>query len=306
MKLERLVASGDDGKKLETVLKHGMMLSNSMIVRLKYRQGIYVNGEPVFTNYICRSGDLITLFLSVSDLPSSISPEYGELKILYEDDFILAVSKPEGMLTHPSRTQFTGTLMGYVLGYLSKSGYTACHALNRLDRYTSGIVLFAKSAYAKALFAQATQNAQKEYIAVTYGNVAASSGTIDLPIRRLQSGNIRRVVSDDGAKAVTHYRLLDVVSHCGNDLSVLKLKPETGRTHQLRVHCLVIGHPIIGDQIYHTDNSKAFADMLGIQGQLLHAGKLQFMHPVTKNQIDIKCPPTRESMIRFMTSFPEA
>ena len=104
----------------------------------------------------------------------------------------------EKLLTHPSRTQFTGSLMGCVLGYLSKSGVTTCHAVNRLDRYTSGIVLFAKSTYAKSLFTQSVQNAGKTYIAVVFGRVVAGSGTIDLPIMRLQSGNIRRGVSSEG------------------------------------------------------------------------------------------------------------
>lgn len=300
MLLERLIGPDEDGKELKTILKHGLRLSHTMIVRLKTRQGIRVNGDSVFTNYICHVGDHITLDLAVTEPDQVIPPEHNDLMVLYEDDYLLAVYKPEGMLTHPSRTQFTGTLMGFVLGYLSKSDISVCHALNRLDRYTSGIVLFAKNAYAKSLFAQSLQNAKKAYIAVVHGRVIAKSGIIDLPIDRLQSGNILRGVSKDGSRAITHYELLDIIQQNVSSLSVLKLEPETGRTHQLRVHCSALGHPIIGDQIYCSENSKNFSDHLGIHGQLLHAQGLQFSHPIRKREIIINCPIMRDEMKRLI------
>jgi 23S rRNA pseudouridine1911/1915/1917 synthase len=258
-----------------------------MIACLKRHQGIYVNGKPEFANYIFRQGDRITIDLVAVEPAQSVLTEHSELAVMYEDEYVLAVYKPEGMLTHPSRTQFTGTLMGFVLGYLSHSGVHTCHAINSLDRYTSGIVLFAKNAYAKALFTDAMRDAHKEYIAVTYGRVRDSGGTIDLPIDRLKSGNIERGVTKDGARATTHYELLNAISYENTELSVLKLRPETGRSHQLRVHCLALGYPIVGDHIYHTAGSKAFSEKLGIRGQLLHAERLRFIHPVSQSEVDI-------------------
>jgi len=300
MLLERLIGPDEDGNELKTILKHGFRLSHKMIVRLKSHQGIHVNGSPVFTSYICHTGDHITLDIAVTEPDQSIPPEHNDLMVLYEDEYILAVYKPEGMLTHPSRTQVTGTLMGYVLGYLSKWGITTCHALNRLDRYTSGIVLFAKNAYAKALFARSLQNAAKTYIAVVHGRVISDCGIIDLPIDRLISGNIQRGVTKDGSRAITNYRLLNIIQENGSTLSVLKLEPETGRTHQLRVHCSALGHPIIGDRIYCTEDSRELSDHLGIHGQLLHAQELKFSHPVSNMEIIIKCPITRDDMKRFI------
>lgn len=300
MMLEKLIGTDDDGKKITSVLKYGMGLSNRIISRLKFKGGICVNGAPVFTNYVCREGDHVTVNVALIEPLQGVPAEQHDLTILFGDEYILAVYKPEGLLTHPSRTQFTGSLMGYVLGYLSKSDATNCHAINRLDRYTSGIVLFAKSTYAKSLFTQSMQNAKKTYIAVVFGRVVANSGTINLPIMRLQSGNIRRGVSIEGDTAITHYQVLDIIKYNGSDLSVLKLEPETGRTHQLRVHCLAMGHPIIGDQIYYNERSKALSDKCNIHGQLLHAERLRFFHPITNNNIDIHCTITRKPMLNLL------
>jgi 23S rRNA pseudouridine1911/1915/1917 synthase len=279
MQLRRIIGSDEDGKEIKKILIQGLKLSGRLIKRLRIHQGICVNGKPVFTNYICQEGDIVTIDLATIEPVQDVIPEYAELNILYEDEYILAVYKPEGMLTHPSRSQFEGTLMGFVLGYISKQDIPSCHAVNRLDRYTSGIVLFAKNAYAKSIFSSTMQKASKEYLAVVYGDVESKKGTIDLPIARLQVSSMLRSVSDDGARAVTHYELLQNA----NSLSVLRLKPETGRTHQLRVHCLAIGHPIIGDELYYTDESKEVSDRLEIQGQMLHAGRLTFVHPITKD-----------------------
>ena len=292
MQLRRIIGSDEDGKEIKKILIQGLKLSGRLIKRLRIHQGICVNGKPVFTNYICQEGDIVTIDLATIEPVQDVIPEYAELNILYEDEYILAVYKPEGMLTHPSRSQFEGTLMGFVLGYISKQDIPSCHAVNRLDRYTSGIVLFAKNAYAKSIFSSTMQKASKEYLAVVYGDVESKKGTIDLPIARLQVSSMLRSVSDDGARAVTHYELLQNA----NSLSVLRLKPETGRTHQLRVHCLAIGHPIIGDELYYTDESKEVSDRLEIQGQMLHAGRLTFVHPITKDEIDICCEVKRKEM----------
>ncbi len=286
MQLKRHIGLDEDGRNIKTVLKHGFKLSATLITRLKNHRGIYVNGKPVYTNHICRVGDIVTLDIAAAEPVQDIRSEHAPLDILYEDVYILAVNKPEGMLTHPSRSQFEGSLMGFVLGYLSRQRIHSCHALNRLDRYTSGVVLFAKNAYAKAFFTTSLQNAHKEYIAVTYGKPPSKSGTIDLPIDRLQSGKIMRGIMQDGARAVTHYELLDVLQ---NNMSVLRLKPETGRTHQLRVHCLALGCPIVGDTLYHTDESKILSDHMKVHGQLLHAERLRFIHPASKVEVNIFC-----------------
>lgn len=300
MLLERHIGPSEDGTELKALMKNGMKLSSTMIKRLKAAQGIYVNGLPVYTNYICRTDDLVCLDISAAEPALEVVAEHGDISILYEDDIFIAVNKPAGMLSHPSRAQFTGSLMGYVAGYLSESGSPACHALNRLDRLTSGIVLFAKSSYAKALSLSAMQGAEKVYLAIAFGRFEDNSGVIDLPIKRITSGRMERCVAPDGARAITHYELLDSLRLNGSELSLLSLKLKTGRTHQLRVHCASLGHPLLGDQIYCTAQSKALSDELGLRGQLLHAQSLRFTHPVSGKPVNILCPVTRADMCRII------
>ena len=279
MLLEWHIHPNEDGRELKTVMRHEMKLSSTMIIRLKMVHGIYVNGQSVYTNYICRAGDTVCLDLSAAEPAQNIIPERSDISILYEDDVLIAVDKPAGMLIHPSRSQFTGTLMGFVAGYLSESGTPACHALNRLDRYTSGIVLFAKNAHANALCVPAMHDAEKVYLAIAFGRFPDRCGVIDLPIKRVESCRMERFVSPDGARAVTYYELLDVLQHGNFQLSLLKFRLETGRTHQIRVHSASMGHPIIGDRIYCSTESKALSEKLGVNGQLLHAERLRFRHP---------------------------
>jgi 23S rRNA pseudouridine1911/1915/1917 synthase len=280
-----------------------MKLSAAMIARLKSAQAIYVNSRPVYTNYICRSGDTVHVDISAAEPSNDIAPEYGDIAVLYEDDILIAVYKPAGMLTHPSRAQFSGTLMGYVMGYLSKTGQPVCHALNRLDRHTSGIVLFAKNAYAKSICSQSISDAEKTYLAVVFGEFSDESGVIDLPIERLESGNMLRGVSPDGERAVTRYVVLGSAHRDGYNISLLRLKLETGRTHQIRVHCSSVGHPVLGDLLYFSGESKSLSDKLGLHGQLLHADRLSFIHPLSGERIDIRCPIARDDMLAVMPAF---
>lgn len=281
-------AAGDAGRQVYSVLRHAFRLSETMTRRLKQAGAILVNGSPVFTVHRLVAGETLTVDLAAAEPPCDLVPEDGFLDNLYEDDGLLAVNKPSGMLTHPSRARYTGTLANLAAGYLQKTtGDGRCHAVNRLDRDTSGVVLFAKNSYMKARASEAIAepDAKKEYLALVHGLVKPAFGTIDLPIKRLREADMLRVAATDGQRAVTHYETVGSGFSSAGSVSLLHLTLATGRTHQIRVHCLALGHPVLGDHLYATDASRALSASLGIETSALHARRLTLTEPVSNRQL---------------------
>ena len=260
--------------RLSSFLREEMAMSLGLMNRLKWQDKLYVNGTPQHTDFAVKPGDVITVLL---DEPE---PEYpaqdGPLTILYEDAYMLAVDKPAGMLIHPSRSRMTDTLANYVLGYYQKTGQkSAFHPLTRLDRDTFGVVLLAKNSHIHALLSNT--KVQKTYEALVYGQVKEDAFTIDAPIARLPLPSLLRKVDAQGKPSVTK---VQVVKRW-ETASLLSLEPITGRTHQLRVHCAYIGHPILGDPQYGTEESQTYSLAQGYAHQQLCAKKLEFVHPIT-------------------------
>ena len=263
---------------LSSFLRGELKMSYSLMNKLKWGDAIQVNGTPQRTNYPVKPGDVITVRLEEEE------PEYpaenGQLSILYEDDFLLAVDKPAGMLIHPSRSKFDGTLANLVAGYYQKTGQkSAFHPLTRLDRDTFGIVLLAKNAHVHTLLQQA--KVQKTYHAYVYGWEAEEAGVIDAPIARRPLPSLLRYVGPEGKPSRTEYRVLER----GEIICKLALRPVTGRTHQLRLHCAHMGHPILGDPQYGNAESMAFSEKLGLPYQMLCAKKLELLHPITGKKL---------------------
>jgi len=256
--------------RLSSFLTGEMKMSLGLMNKLKWGDGIRVNGIPRHTDFPVKEGDTITVRL---EEPAPEFPaEDGLLSILYEDDHLLAVDKPAGMLIHPSRSRFDGTLANYVLGYYRRTGQaSAFHPLTRLDRDTFGIVLLAKNAYMHALLQVAS--VQKTYHALTLGGPEANSGIIDLPIARREAPSLLRYIHPDGKPSITEFSVLER----RHNLCKLALRPITGRTHQLRVHCAYMGFPILGDPQYGSDQCMAF----GWCSQALCAHQLELLHPLT-------------------------
>ena len=267
--------------RLSSFLREEMAMSAGLINRLKWHEKILVNGKPEHTDYAVQIGDTITVLL---DTPQVEYPaEQGELTVLYEDDYILAVDKPAGMLIHPSRSRNTGTLANLVAGYYEKTEQNcAFHPLTRLDRDTFGVVLLAKNGHINALL-QAGQM-QKTYHAVTFGGPADEEGVIDAPIARKPLPSLLREIREDGKPSVTEYRVLER----NGKLCKLELRPITGRTHQLRLHCAHKGFPILGDPQYGTAQSQTFSAEMGAFAQRLCAKKIEFTHPVTGENITVE------------------
>ena len=260
--------------RLSSFLKEELKMSTGLMNKLKWGDAIAVNGEPQWTNYSVKPGDVITVRLAEEE------PEYpaedGPLDILYEDDHILVVDKPAGMLIHPSRAKNEGTLANFVFGYYQRTGQKcAFHPMTRLDRDTFGIVLLAKNSHVHALLQ--TLEVAKTYHALTFGGPEEDSGIIDAPIARRELPSLLRYVSPEGKPSLTEYRVLERKGQ----LCKLALRPITGRTHQLRVHCSHMGWPILGDPQYGTEESQAFSCVLGLKHQMLCAKTLEFVHPMT-------------------------
>jgi 23S rRNA pseudouridine1911/1915/1917 synthase len=247
--------------------------------RLKWGDAIRVNDTPQHTDFSVQPGDVITVRLDepIPEYP----PQQGELVILYEDDHILAVDKPTGMLIHPSRSKNDGTLANFVLGYYQKTGQdSAFHPVTRLDRDTFGVTLLAKNSHIHSLLQETAL--QKTYHALVFGGPAEDRGTIDAPIARRELPSLLRYISPEGKPSVTEFAVLQRGRTCK-----LALKPITGRTHQLRLHCCHMGFPILGDPQYNTEESKAYSDTLGLTSQLLCAYSLEFVHPITGELLTI-------------------
>lgn len=260
--------------RLSGFLKGEMQMSSGLMNKLKWGDAIRVNGLPQHTDYPVKPGDCITVRLDEE------TPEYpaenGELTILYEDDWLLAVDKPSGMLVHPSHSQFGGTLANLVAGYYAGTNQQcAFHPLTRLDRDTFGIVLLGKNAHVHALLQGAKP--RKTYHAIVCGAPETDSGIVDAPIARRPLPSLLREIQPDGKPCRTEYRVLE---HMGV-LTKLELHPITGRTHQLRLHCAYLGCPILGDPQYGTESSLALSEKLGHRTQQLCAKRLEFCHPIS-------------------------
>ncbi len=274
---------------LSSFLRGELQISLGLMNRLKRGDGIRVNGVPRWTNWQVSPGDVISVRLDEE------TPEYpgedGPLSVLFEDDYLLVVDKPAGMLIHPSRAKNQGTLANFVVGYYQRTGQKcAFHPLTRLDRDTFGIVLLAKNAHIHTLL-QGTEVA-KTYHALVFGGPVCGTGIIDAPIARRPLPSLLREIREDGKRSVTEYRVLER----NEKLCKLALRPVTGRTHQLRLHCAYMGFPILGDPQYGSEASQAFSHTLGLKYQMLCAKRLEFTHPITgapmalESGMDVSCP----------------
>ncbi len=266
--------------RLSSFLREEMKMSSGLMNRLKWKDLIFVNGIPRHTDHPVQPGDVITV--PVDDPPPEYPAEEGALTVLYEDRHLLAVEKPAGMLIHPSRSRNTGTLANLVLGHYRKTGQeSAFHPVTRLDRDTFGVVLLAKNAHIHTLLQNA--DLHKTYHALVFGRMPSPAGIIDAPIARRPLPSLLREVSPEGKPSVTEYQVLEV--HEG--YCKVALRPITGRTHQLRLHCAYVGAPILGDPQYGTEASQTFSAGFGAASQLLCARSVEFSHPVTGEKVII-------------------
>ena len=278
--LEYEIPSEYDGANITTVLKQHFKISTNLIKDLKkYKEGIQVNGEHKRVVDLVAKGDILKI--TIRDTASeNIVPTDIPLDIVYEDEDVLVINKLPNMPTHPSMGNYENSLAnGVMYYYKSKGEERVFRAVNRLDKDTSGLMAVAKNSYIHARLGEEIQKKElkRKYMCIVCGDVERD-GTVDAPIRRADGSVINRIVAPDGQRAVTHYR---VIKRYG-EYTLLEMKLETGRTHQIRVHMAYIGHPLVGDWLYGTEDHNI------AKRQMLHSCYLCFTHPITGQIMDFK------------------
>ena len=277
MFLSYITTESDGALTLDQLLRGPLSLS-AREAREAKRLGLTVDGAPFFANQRVGAGRTLRIPLAEYDRPGDFSAS-GDVAVLYEDDALLAVRKPAPLQVHPSPSAPRGadTLEGRVQRYL----HSGAHPVHRLDAETTGIVLFAKLPYAQAHIQRQMQTDafRKEYLAWVCGVPAAPEGVIDAPIARLGTG-AKRAVRPDGRRAVTHYR----VEQAAGGRALIRLRLETGRTHQIRVHLAHIGCPICGDYLYGRELPE-LKDRFA-----LHSARLRCVQPVTGKTVEVVEP----------------
>ena len=282
MELKYIVKDLSNYTNIRQVLKNEFNMSNRLITKLKQNKLIYLNYEETYLDKPLSINDTVKCIIDFNESSENIIPTKMDLKIIYEDDYILAVDKPFNMAVHPSILHYENSLSNGAKYYFESIGLNRkIRPVNRLDRDTTGIVLFAKNEYIQECLIKqmAYKTFYKEYIAILDGIVKNKKGIIDAPISRKNGSIIERCIDKNGAKAISHYEVIDTK----NNLSLVKFVLETGRTHQIRLHSKHIGHPIIGDTLYGNESEL-------ISRQALHCHKISFIHPITKKKIEINSP----------------
>ena len=290
--ISRTITAAEDGSTVRHILRAKLHFSSHAISRLtRAENGIQVNGAHARTVDILHTGDILTVETGDHRPPKAeVTPGDWPLPVIWEDGHLLVVDKPAGMTAHASNfLPDTPTVAG-ALAWQRGTDFVF-HPVNRLDKGTTGLMVIAKSGYVHDLLRRLLHSKQfyREYRAVCIGCPAPESGTVDAPIGRDETSTVRRMVRPDGSPAVSHYEVLAKA----DGMSLLKLLPETGRTHQLRVHMASIGCPLAGDWLYGTE------DLGLIPRPALHSYALTMAHPVTGEMLHLTAP-IPEDMARLV------
>ena len=286
MKELSFVYNGECNARLDVFVASSLDISRSRAATLVEDGGVLVNGKAASKSGKLRCGDTVAIVLPEVK-PYRAEPQNIPLDIYYEDDDLLVVNKPKGMVVHPAAGNYENTLVNAVLYHCGDSlsgigGVMRPGILHRIDKNTSGLLLVAKNDYAhNFLAAQIKEHSlTREYEAVVYGNIKDDSGEINAPIGRHPVKRKQMAVTDKNSKyAVTHFKVLERFG----DFTYIRCRLETGRTHQIRVHMSYIGHPLAGDDVYGPRKV-----IKSLSGQCLHARKLGFIHPKTNEYLEFE------------------
>lgn len=266
-------------------------LSRSMIQKLLEEDKINVNGKIEKPSYKVQEGDIIEVSI---EEPKEVKIEAQDipLDIIYEDNDILVVNKQKGLVVHPANGNPDGTLVNAIMAHCKDSlsgigGELRPGIVHRLDKDTSGLLIIAKNDKAHIQVSEQIKNREvkKTYIALVRGTIAEDEATINMPIGRSTKDRKKMAVTKNGKDAVTHFRVLNRYTTNKGSYTLLEIKIDTGRTHQIRVHMAEIGHPVIGDSVYSNGKNE-----FGVEGQCLHAKRLEFVHPITGKEMKLEAP----------------
>lgn len=292
MKLSYTVKQNDSYINVLDVLKNEFLLSARLITKLKQSNNIFFNEEITYTKKLVCANDVVSVLIDFVEDNSNIVATNIPLDIIYEDEYLLAINKPANMPVHPSMLHYEETLYNAVKYYFDTLNLKRkIRIVNRLDKDTSGIVIFAKNEYIQECLIKQmkTKELKKEYLAIVTGYLQKKSDTLCFPISRKEGSIIERTVNPNGDIAITHYNILKEQ----NNLSLVHVFLETGRTHQIRVHFSHINHPILGDTLYGTPSPL-------INRQALHSYKITLLHPISKQILTLEAPiPNDMKFINF-------
>lgn len=286
--MRKIIVEQNENTRLDKLVSEKCSdLSRTMIQKLIGEEKIYVNGKNAKASIKVKMGDVVeieeieikTIKLEAQDIP---------LEIIYEDNDIIVVNKPKGLVVHPANGNPDGTLVNAIMNICKDSlsgigGELRPGIVHRLDKDTSGLIIIAKNDKAHIELSRQIKDheVQKTYLALVRGVVKEEEATINMPISRSTKDRKKMAVSKDGRNAITHFKVLERF----NGYTLLQVKIETGRTHQIRVHMSHIGYPVVGDFVY--SNGK---NPFGVEGQMLHSSNLIFKHPITGSTLDLLAP----------------
>ena len=280
-----VVSDQESGRLDKVVTNHYPDLTRSKIQNLIKQEQILVNQAPTTNRYKVSENDVIDVTLP-DPVEVSVKPEKMNLDIVFEDDDVIVVNKPQGMVVHPAPGHENGTLVNGLLDHAplaTVNGELRPGIVHRIDKDTSGLLMVAKNDQAMlSLSAQLkAKTNQRKYLAIVHGNFKEEAGTVNAPIGRSKKDRKKMAIVEDGRPAVTHFKVLERFT----DYTLIECELETGRTHQIRVHLKYIGHPVAGDPLYGPRNT------LKGNGQFLHAKLLGFKHPRTGEELVFEVDP---------------
>jgi 23S rRNA pseudouridine1911/1915/1917 synthase len=303
--LRLAVAADDAGKRADLVVAHRAGFPRSLVAQAAAIGDLRVNGEAVKGSYLLSEGDTIDCEVQPR-APLVVEAETIDVPIVYEDDDVIVIDKPAGMVTHPAHGATSGTLVNALLGHVGSLPSPSTHSgqsalrpglVHRLDRDTSGLLLVAKNAEALSFLSKGmkARHISREYLGLTTGIPAQPKGTINGAIGRDPHNRLKYAITSGGKPAVTHYAIRERL----NDAAELLFRLETGRTHQIRVHMAALGYPLINDHVYGRTDPR-----FDLPGQALHAWRLGFLHPRTREQMQFEAapPPEYDAAKRILSS----
>lgn len=289
---EIIVEQSEEKNRLDSyIASKDSELSRSMIKKLLEDGKITVNGEITKASYKVQLNDKIEIDI---EKPKEVKLEAQEipLDVIYEDNDILVVNKQKGLVVHPGNGNLDGTLANAVMAHCKDSlsgigGELRPGIVHRLDKDTSGLLIIAKNDKAHIKMSEQIKDrkVKKTYIALVRGIISENEATINMPIGRSTKDRKKMAVTKNGKEAITHFKVLNRFTTNKASYTLLEVKIDTGRTHQIRVHMAEIGHPVIGDTVYSNGKNE-----FGVVGQCLHAEKLEFTHPITEKKMKLEAP----------------